>query len=361
VKKRIVTVIGTRPNIVKAGPFLGALRRRTDIVNTLVHTGQHYDADLSGNLQRELRLDPVDHNLDVGSGTHAAQVGTVLQRMEKPLLSARPAAMVVFGDVNSTIAAALAGAQLSIPVVHAEAGLRSGDESIEELNRQQITRLAGLHLAPCRWSGLNLIAEHVPSAIVRTVGSLMACSALLYGRGGGVEPLTEFDLVPGKYIVVTAHKESTVLFPAGLTALATLLREISARIDVVFPLHPRTKRALDRDVNLRDMQKVRFMSPLGFREMSCLVRHAHAVLTDSDGLQDETTVHNVPCFTFASATARRATVEIGTNTLVALAEANLVDRILAARPHSTPPRVPRWDEYVGERVVTSLDEVIFDG
>ncbi|MEU8032759.1 UDP-N-acetyl glucosamine 2-epimerase [Streptomyces sp. NPDC049099] len=358
---RLVTVIGTRPNIVKAGPFLTALRRRPGILNTLVHTGQHYDADLSGNLQRELGLDSVDHNLDVGSGTHATQVGTVLQRMEKPLLSARPAAVVVFGDVNSTVAAAMAGAQLGVPVVHAEAGLRSGDDSIEELNRRQITRLAQLHLAPCRWSGLNLVAERIPSATVRTVGSLMACSALLYGRSGGEERLAELDLVPGRYVVVTAHKESAVLDAAGVAALTTVLRKLSARIDVVFPLHPRTKRTLDRHVDPQDLERVRLVPPLGFRDMACLVRHAHAVLTDSDGLQDETTVHNVPCFTFAPATARRATVEVGTNTLVALTEPDLVDRILAARPHGTPPRVPLWDEHVGERMVASMAEVVLHG
>jgi len=348
---RLLHVVGARPNLPKLAPVFRAGARR-GLAQTVVHTGQHYDDALSAAFFRDLDLPPPDVNLEVGSHSHAVQTARVMERLEPVILAERPDWVVVYGDVNSTLAAALVAAKLQVPSAHVEAGLRSGDRGMpEEINRIIADRLASLLLTPSRDAEATLRAEGEPSDEIVFVGNVMIDSmlhALPRARAAagpqGAEP---------RPIVVTLHRPSNVDDAERLESLAKALSDLAVDRLVVFPAHPRTRERLS--AGRVSMPRVRLIDPLGYVEMLALVDRAHAVITDSGGLQEETTVLGVPCFTVREATERPITVSEGTNVMV-WDPGRLPGLVRDAR-RSVHPRAPEgWDGRVGERIVEALLE-----
>jgi UDP-N-acetylglucosamine 2-epimerase (non-hydrolysing) len=325
-----------------------AAASRGGITQCVVHTGQHYDDALWSALLRDLDLAPPDIDLEVGSGTHAVQTARILERLEPVIADARPDWVVVYGDVNSTLAATLVAAKLGIPSAHVEAGLRSGDRTMpEEINRLVADRLASLLLTPSRDADTALLAEGVAPAAIRFVGNVMIDSVhAALPRARAQRPTTA-----GDHVLVTLHRPSNVDDPARLAALATVLRAIAAERPVIFPVHPRTRDRL-RQGNI-DLGAVTVLEPLGYVDMLAWLDSAHVVVTDSGGVQEETTALGVPCLTVRDTTERPITIHEGTNQLV-LDPAALPALVRAAvRP--TAPRIPEgWDGHAGGRVVDAL-------
>jgi UDP-N-acetylglucosamine 2-epimerase (non-hydrolysing) len=347
---RVLLVVGTRPNVVKMAPVSRALAERADAFETvLVHTGQHYDDELSRVFLEELGVGPPDRELGAGSGTHAEQTARVLARLEPVLLEERPDLVLVPGDVNSTLAAALATAKLGIRLGHVEAGLRSFDPAMpEELNRVLTDRLSDLLFTHSPEAPENLRREGVTGGI-HPVGNTMV-DTLLALRDRFGDPV-EQGLRPGEYAVVTLHRPSLVdgpLLADALAALADLAREL----EVVFPVHPRTRAAIDAQGLGAG---VRLLPPLPYLAFMGLVAGAAGVVTDSGGIQEETTVLGVPCFTLRDTTERPVTVHLGTNTLLGLAPERIreVPGLLRAAPPPAP--APEgWDGRAAERIAAVL-------
>jgi UDP-N-acetylglucosamine 2-epimerase (non-hydrolysing) len=347
---RVLLVVGTRPNVVKMAPVARALAERADAFETvLVHTGQHYDDELSQVFLEELGVGPPDRELGAGSGTHAEQTARVLARLEPVLLEERPDLVLVPGDVNSTLAAALATAKLGIRLGHVEAGLRSFDPAMpEELNRVLTDRLSDLLFTHSPEAPENLRREGVTGGI-HPVGNTMV-DTLLALRDRFGDPV-EQGLRPGEYAVVTLHRPSLVdgpLLADALAALADLAREL----EVVFPVHPRTRAAIDAQGLGAG---VRLLPPLPYLAFMGLVAGAAGVVTDSGGIQEETTVLGVPCFTLRDTTERPVTVHLGTNTLLGLAPERIreVPGLLRAAPPPAP--APEgWDGRAAERIAAVL-------
>jgi UDP-N-acetylglucosamine 2-epimerase (non-hydrolysing) len=317
-----------------------------------VHTGQHYDDALSNGFLRDLGIAPPDVNLAVGSDTHAVQTARIMERIELVLLEKQPDWVVVYGDVNSTMAAAVVASKLGIRVAHVEAGLRSFDRTMpEEINRIVTDRLADLLLTPSRDADSQLRAEGEPDDEIEFVGNVMIDSlfhALPAARATGFR---EKIGVNGSGVVVTLHRPSNVDDPERIRMLASVLNEIAVERDVVFPVHPRTRRRLDR-AGLR-MDRVRMLEPVGYLEMLDLVEHAFAVVTDSGGLQEETTALGIPCLTVRPNTERPITITQGTNRLVPN-PADIVEELRQLRPPAVRPRPEGWDGHAAERVIAAL-------
>jgi UDP-N-acetylglucosamine 2-epimerase (non-hydrolysing) len=346
---RLLHVVGARPNLPKLAPVHRAAARR-GLAQIVVHTGQHYDDALSAALFRDLELPAPDINLDVGSHSHAVQTARVMERLEPVVMAERPDWVVVYGDVNSTVAAALVAAKLGVRSAHVEAGLRSGDRRMpEEINRMVADRLASLLLTPSRDADEALRREGEPACEIVFVGNVMIDSVLhALPRARALQPQWEPGARP---VVVTLHRPSNVDDPSRLGALAAALVAMAAERPVVFPAHPRTRDRL-RACQLA-LPGVTLLDPLGYVEMLALVDAAHAVVTDSGGLQEETTVLGVPCFTLRDTTERPVTVREGTNQVV-LNPAHLAPLVRAARRRAPPSAPEGWDGRAGERVVEAL-------
>jgi UDP-N-acetylglucosamine 2-epimerase (non-hydrolysing) len=348
---KLLHVVGARPNFPKLAPVHRA-GREAGLSQVVVHTGQHYDDALSGGFFRDLGIVPPDLNLAVGSATHAVQTARIIERIERVLLVERPDWVVVYGDVNSTMAAAVVASKLGIRVAHVEAGLRSFDRSMpEEINRIVTDRLADLLLTPSRDADAQLRTEGEPDNEIEFVGNVMIDSlfyALPAARATGFREKTG---VNGSAVVVTLHRPSNVDDPKRLRVLASVLSEIALDREVVFPTHPRTRRRLE-DAGLR-MDRVRMLEPVGYLEMLDLVEHAFAVVTDSGGLQEETTALGIPCLTVRSNTERPITITEGTNRLVP-DPADIVMELKLVRRPATTPRPEGWDGHAGERVIAAL-------
>jgi UDP-N-acetylglucosamine 2-epimerase (non-hydrolysing) len=362
----------------KLGPVARALARR-DVRHVVVHTGQHYDAEMSDSFFRDLALAPPDHNLGVGSASHAQQTALIMQRFEPVCLAERPDVVLVYGDVNSTLAAALVATKLGTRVAHVEAGLRSRDWTMpEEVNRVVTDRVADLLFAPSRDAVTNLQAEGIGveggegggrGERVHFVGNVMvdALMAALpaaraldaptrHGVGGAGTP----------YTVVTLHRPANVDDPTTLRELLEALALLAEDGPVLFPVHPRT-RARIRDLNGTRPpwtgEAVRLLEPLPYLEMLGLVAAAELVVTDSGGLQEETTFLGVPCVTVRPTTERPITCEAGTNRLVAPRREPIRAAARAGRAYRLPqpPRLERWDGKAGERIAAVLcDGARFD-
>jgi UDP-N-acetylglucosamine 2-epimerase (non-hydrolysing) len=356
---RVLHVVGARPNFVKAAPVMAALAARR-IAQTLVHTGQHYDVQMSDVFFRELSLPEPDINLEVGSGTHAAQTAQVMLRIEPVLKEVRPDWVLVYGDVNSTVAAALVCAKLPIPVAHVEAGLRSGDRTMpEEFNRLLTDQMADLLFTPSEDGDENLQREGVPASRIRRVGNVMIDTLVRLLPAA----LARWDLcraaleLPARYGLVTLHRPSNVDEPGYFKALMDALGQISHDIPLVFPVHPRTRAQLG-GFSLERFPSLRLTDPVGYLDFLALQRHAQVVITDSGGIQEETTYLGVPCLTVRENTERPITVTLGTNTLVGRDPRRLragVENILGggARKGQVPPL---WDGRAGERIAAVLAE-----
>ncbi len=314
---RLVAVAGARPNFMKIAPLLRELQARPRFETLLVHTGQHYDAAMSSNFFRDLGIREPDVNLEVGSGSQAEQTAEVLRKIEAVLLRERPDAVVVVGDVNSTLAATLAAAKLCIPVAHVEAGLRSFDRTMPEEVNRLVTDVLARWLFTSEPSGdENLAREGAAPEQVHFVGNIMIDTLranLEQARRLGV--LDQLGVRAGAYGVLTLHRPSNVDDPERLASLFGVLEEIHERLPIVFPVHPRTQASIARLLGGRT-PKLLVTEPLGYLEFLRLLADAKLVLTDSGGVQEETTVLGVPCLTLRANTERPVTVTQGTNVLV---------------------------------------------
>ena len=348
---KIVYVVGARPNFVKMAPVISKLRTALPrATHTIVHTGQHYDRAMSDVFLGQLGIPDPDHLLGVGSGTHAQQTARVMERLEPILEAERPDLVIVPGDVNSTLAASLVAAKLDIPTAHLEAGLRSFDRSMpEEINRIVADTFADVLLAHSSEALENLEREGIDTARVHLVGntmidSLVACE----DRFRELRVAESLGLEAGSYVLVTLHRPALVDGPL-LARVMEELRVLSERFPVVFPVHPRTRARLGGP---SPGGRLTLLDPLGYLEFLSLEADAGAVLTDSGGVQEETSYLGVPCFTLRNSTERPVTVRLGTNTLLGLDPAAIGRVSLDSR--SGPSEIPAWDGRAAERVAATV-------
>jgi UDP-N-acetylglucosamine 2-epimerase (non-hydrolysing) len=355
---RLLAVAGARPNFMKIAPLLRELRKRPRFETVLVHTGQHYDAAMSGNFFRELGIPEPDVNLGVGSGTQAEQTAEVLRKIEGVLLQHRPQAVVVVGDVNSTLAATLAAAKLCIPVAHVEAGLRSFDRTMpEEVNRLVTDALSRWLFTSEPAGAENLQREGANPAHVHFVGNIMIDTLRAnLEQARQLDTLARLGLSPQSYAVLTLHRPSNVDDAERLRGLFRALEEIHERLPVVFPVHPRTRASI---ANLLGGQapKLLLTEPLGYLDFLRLLADARLVLTDSGGIQEETTVLGVSCLTLRTNTERPVTVTHGTNVIVGQDPGRIRAEALAVlEGGGKRGRVPDlWDGGTARRIVDVLE------
>ncbi len=356
--RRVHLIAAARPNFMKVAPLWRALDAADDFRPMLVHTGQHYDANMSEDFFRDLGMPKPDHHLGVGSGGHAAQTGGVMIAYEAVAQADRPDWLVVVGDVNSTAACAMVGAKLGLRTVHLEAGLRSRDRRMpEEINRLVTDVLAEVLWTPSPDADANLLAEGIPAGRITRVGNIMIDSLVAaQPRIAGERAPESLGLAPGGYAIVTLHRPSNVDSAEQLERLTGLLVAAAARLPLVFPVHPRTRPRLEAGgFALRlEAAGVRLIEPQGYNRFMGLLTGARAVLTDSGGIQEETTFLGIPCLTLRDTTERPITVSEGTNRLVTLDSAlGELDAALA-RPPGTGRRPELWDGHTAERCVTDL-------
>lgn len=362
---RIVHVVGARPNFMKVAPVMAALAQCDGISQALVHTGQHYDANMSDVFFRQLGLPLPDVNLDVGSGTHAVQTAQVMMRFEKVVLGQRPDLVLVYGDVNSTVAAALVCAKLLVPVGHVEAGLRSFDRTMpEEINRVLTDQIADLLFTPSADGNENLLREGVAPARIHLVGNVMIDTLMRLlpqaeARWPELRHVLQIQneaLNDKGYALVTLHRPSNVDDPDELRRIMQTLYDIAEDIPIIFPVHPRTRQRLSSLEPRTQSPRLRLEEPVGYLDFLALQCHAALVITDSGGIQEETTFLGVPCLTVRENTERPVTVTVGTNTLVGRDMERLraeVQRILSG--HGKRGRVPPlWDGKAGERIAQAI-------
>ena len=358
---RVVNIVGARPNFMKMAPLMREMRRHSTIAATLVHTGQHYDDAMAGQFFRDLDLPQPDISLEVGSGSHAHQTAEVMKRLEPVLTEIRPQVVVVVGDVNSTLAGTITAVKLGIPVAHVEAGLRSFDRSMpEEINRLLTDAISEFLFVTEESGRENLLREGVDSRKIHMVGNVMIDSLEqcrpLWERSDAAARL---GLQRGGYGVVTLHRPSNVDDPAMLRGLVKALAEVGRRLPLVFPVHPRTRarlEAMEADAESLVRGGAHFIAPLGYLDFVGLVAGARLVLTDSGGLQEETTSLGVPCLTLREQTERPITVTQGTNRIVGTSPERIVTeavRVLT-EPSSSMSRPPLWDGRAAERIVAVL-------
>jgi UDP-N-acetylglucosamine 2-epimerase (non-hydrolysing) len=357
----VVEVAGARPNYMKIAPIHRALVGSECLRPVFVHTGQHYDWEMSEVFLRDLGLPSPDFELGVGSGTHAEQTAQVMLRLEPILLEAQPAVVVVVGDVNSTLGAALAAAKLTIPVAHVEAGLRSFDRTMpEELNRLVTDAISDLLFAPSEEAVENLVAEGISAEKVHLVGNVMIDTLehlLPLARRSGV--LDQLGLGAGRFLLATLHRPSNVDGDSSLRVVVDVLAAVAEELPVLLVAHPRTRKRLLEAGLMAPLQHggVHVIEPLGYVDFLGLMASSAGVLTDSGGIQEETAVLGVPCLTMRDRTERPITLTHGTNQVVG---SNL-ERILAAVTRiatghrATPRRPPLWDGRAAERIVSILE------
>ena len=359
---KLVSVVGARPNFMKLAPLAAEFDRRDDVEHFVVHTGQHYDVAMSDAFFQELQIPDPRYHLAVGSGTHAQQTAAVVERIEPVLMSERPDMVIVYGDVNSTVAAALTAAKLNIPVAHVEAGLRSRDRTMpEEINRLVTDALADVLLAPSPDAMDNLLAEGHAADTIHFVGNIMI-DVLRFAlkQIEGTRAASLSVNVPSKpYVVATIHRPANVDDPENIEQIMRGLLELSRDHTVLFPVHPRTRQrlaALSRTLTSERELKLQLLDPVPYLEMTRLVAGAGLVITDSGGLQEETTYLGVPCLTVRTTTERPITCSEGTNRLIPAQRESIVTlaREALARPRGAPPIIERWDGHTAERIADVL-------
>lgn len=357
---KAVLVVGARPNFMKAAPLMREFGRRPGIEALLVHTGQHYDENMSKVFFDDLELPAPDIHLGVGSGSHAQQTARVMTAFEPVLEEQRPDVTIVVGDVNSTLACSVVSSKMHVPVAHVEAGLRSFDLRMpEEINRMVTDTLSRFCLTTCADADENLRREGVADERIFFVGNAMIDSLLFYlERAARSAVLGELGLVEGGYALVTLHRPSNVDDPAQLAGLIGVLGRLSERMPVLFPVHPRTRAVIDSaNIALPPGEGVRLVDPLGYLDFLQAMRHSRIVVTDSGGIQEETTVLGIPCVTVRENTERPITIELGTNVLAGIDPPGVEAAIAGAldsekRPHTVPPL---WDGKAAGRIADVLE------
>ena len=351
----ILHVVGARPNLMKVAPVLSALKQYSKIKQSLIHTGQHYDTNMSDVFFEQLAIPAPDVNLGVGSGSHARQTAEIMTRFEPVVVQRKPDLVLVYGDVNSTVATALVCSKLLIQVGHVEAGLRSFDRAMpEEINRLLTDQLADLLFTPSEDGNKNLEREGIPTNKVHNVGNVMIDSLV---RLLPVAINQKLNGLPKRYVLVTLHRPANVDDDHALKVILGYLLELNSELKVVFPVHPRTRRRI-ADFGI-DVSQLDLREPLPYIEFLALQRRATAVVTDSGGIQEETTYLKVPCLTLRNNTERPVTVTMGTNILVGqdgtMLRAELTKILQGKQKQGTVP--PLWDGHAGERIAEILSKI----
>lgn len=373
---KIVLVAGARPNFMKIAPIIRAIKKHNSKSKTmqslrgtkcrgnlkiiLVHTGQHYDSRMSKIFFKELEIPQPDIYLGVGSGSHAEQTAKVMIKFEKVLLDEKPDLVMVVGDVNSTLAAALCAAKLHIPLAHVEAGLRSYDREMpEEINRVVVDVLSDYLFTPSPDADENLKKEGIPKEKIFLVGDVMVDTLLKFKvKSSKLKVLKKLNLKTNGYALLTLHRPSNVDNKENFLKILEAVEEISRRIPIVFPVHPRTKKNMEK-FGLTRRGEIHLIEPLGYLEFLKLMMESRFVMTDSGGMQEETTVLNIPCLTLRETTERPITIKEGTNTLVGNDTKKIIkeaEKILKNRDsdHSFYPAL--WDGKAAERIVSVLSK-----
>lgn len=363
--KKVLHIVGARPNFMKVAPIHRAISERGLLTQTLVHTGQHYDVKMSDVFFTDLGMPAPDIHLGIGSGGHAEQTAKVMIELEKVFASEKPDLVSVVGDVNSTLAAALVAAKMGIPISHVEAGLRSFDRIMpEEINRVLTDRISDLLLTPSADADANLLREGLEPERIRLVGNVMIDSLLAAREKALLLPtLSDLGLQPRGYAVCTLHRASNVDDPRVFSGLLSALGHVASRLPVVFPVHPRTRKRISElglAASLERTPGLRLVDPMGYLEFLALTSQARLAFTDSGGLQEETTVLGIPCLTVRENTERPITVDIGTNIVVGtdpLRIQQTADRILDG--NGKKGRVPDlWDGRTGERIAQVYEQFL---
>ena len=350
----VLHVVGARPNFMKVAPVYRALEAR-QVTQTLVHTGQHYDSNMADVFFTQLGIPAPDENLAVGSGSHAQQTAAIMAGFEPVLLARQPSVVVVYGDVNSTVAAALVSAKLCVPVAHVEAGLRSGDRTMpEEINRLVTDQLSDVLYTPSLDGNENLAREGIPAEKVKMVGNVMI-DTLVRLLPQALRTVRADQSRP--YALLTLHRPSNVDDPETLRPILETLLDFSDQMEILFPVHPRTrKRMEDFGLNHWNGRRLSLLEPQPYLEFLGLQHGAAVVITDSGGIQEETTFLGVPCLTVRENTERPITIHCGTNVLVGRDMKRLateIQRVLKGRPESGQ-KPDLWDGKAGERIADDL-------
>jgi UDP-N-acetylglucosamine 2-epimerase (non-hydrolysing) len=362
----VLLVVGARPNFMKAAPLLQELQKHAAMFRPrLVHTGQHYDADMSDVFFRDLEMPRPDRFLGVGSGSHAEQTAKVMLAFEQVCLEAPPDLVVVVGDVNSTMACAITAKKLCLLVAHVEAGLRSRDWTMpEEINRLVTDSISDLLFTPSRDADDNLRREGVASARIHFVGNVMIDSLLAHlPKTENRDTLRRLDLQPGHYGTLTLHRPSNVDDSATLSGILDALIEVSRWQPIVWPVHPRTRKTLERMDLLHRVEEsagLRLIAPIGYVDMLTLNRSARMVITDSGGLQEEATVLGVPCITLRNNTERPVTIDAGANRVIGTSPGAILAAVEAVLSGTKPDiRVPEyWDGKASQRIAEILARLL---
>jgi len=362
VLKKVVLLAGARPNYMKIFPVWREIKARDcGLDPVIVHTGQHYDAVMSDIFFRDFGMPPPDHFLGVGSGSHAVQTAKVMMALEPLLEKIKPDLLLVPGDVNSTLAGALTGVKMGIRVAHIEAGLRSFDRTMpEEINRIATDSISDILLTSCRDADENLLREGISRGKICFVGNVMIdslCQILPVAEKSDV--INRLGLKRREYFAVTLHRPSNVDDPAMLKRIMTTLAQVAESVPVIFPVHPRT-RAMLKKHGMDCPPGVTLLEPMGYVEFLALMKNAGTVITDSGGIQEETSFLGIPCLTLRPNTERPVTVREGTNRLMDIG-ADPVNMILgqySARDGARPAKIEGWDGHAAGRMVTALKELI---
>jgi UDP-N-acetylglucosamine 2-epimerase (non-hydrolysing) len=359
---KVINVVGARPNFMKVAPIVDAMKRRErEFAPLIVHTGQHYDPAMSDAFLHDLDLPQPDVFLGVGSASHAVQTAAVMERFEPVVLREKPDWVVVVGDVNSTLACALVCVKLGVKVAHVEAGLRSRDRTMpEEINRVLTDQIADLLFTPSADADENLLAEGIASERIRLVGNVMIDSLYKHlerARQSAIK--VQLGLAGKKYGVLTLHRPANVDEPETFGRILQALDKICEQLPVVFPVHPRTRKtiaALGLSNRVERISKLRLIEPLGYLDFLSLYSGARIVLTDSGGIQEETTVMGIPCLTLRENTERPITVMMGTNTIVGTDPAKIITVASSAlrKTLGKPVSIPLWDGHTAERMLDAL-------
>jgi UDP-GlcNAc3NAcA epimerase len=350
---KILTVIGARPQFIKAAAVSSRLRAQPNTREILVHTGQHYDENMSDVFFAELGIPAPDHHLGVGSGSHGAMTGRMLEKIEAVTLAEKPDALLVYGDTNSTLAGALAAAKLHIPVAHVEAGLRSFNQKMpEEINRVLTDHVSKWLFCPTKAAVENLKREGIADGRVSLVGDVMYDVAIMArARAGDV---SRWGVRPKSYILATIHRAENTDDPARLAAIFDGLRDVGKRVPIVLPLHPRTRGVLRR-AGRAETDGVKIIDPVGYLDMTALERDARLVVTDSGGVQKEAFFHRVPCVTLRDETEWVELVELGWNRVLPPTSAAAVRNGIISALESHPGNDPPADLYGGG---TAADQIV---
>ncbi|MFH1856394.1 MAG: UDP-N-acetylglucosamine 2-epimerase (non-hydrolyzing) [Candidatus Omnitrophota bacterium] len=358
---KIINVVGARPNFMKIAPIIEEMKKHKDIKALLLHTGQHYDREMSKLFFEDLKLPAPDIYLGVGSASHAQQTAKIMLEFEKILLEEKPDLVVVVGDVNSTIACALTAVKLFIPVAHVEAGLRSYDRTMpEEINRILTDSISDYLFTTCRDADKNLLKEGIAKEKIHFVGNVMIDTLLKQiNKASESDILDKLNLQPKGYTVLTLHRPSNVDNKETFTEILDALEEVQKRIKIIFPIHPRTAKKIE-DFGLsgkvEKMSNFNMVPPMGYLDFLKLMSESKFILTDSGGIQEETTILKIPCITLRENTERPITIIEGTNVLVGTDKNKIVEESLkiieGKEKRGTIPEL--WDGKAAERIVGVL-------